>query len=93
MREDSVHQSPWRVGAGFLIRTYGCKFFLIYILQDQKLWLTCWRKMNPDMTMMKNSYTMPLLFGVWPEAGALLYFSHRCHNGTSDYSDAKFRLV
>jgi hypothetical protein len=52
-----------------LIRTYGCKFYLIYILRDQKLSLTCWRKMNPDMTMIENSYTMPLLFGVCRKQG------------------------
>ena len=34
-----------------------------------------------------------LAFWCVPEAGALLYVGHWRRNGTSDYSDAKFRLV
>ncbi len=71
MREDSIHQSPWRVGAGFLIRTYECRIFLIYILQDKKLSLTCCRKTKPDMTIMKKQLYDAPAFWCLPEAGAL----------------------
>lgn len=37
------------------------------------------------MTTMENSYTMPPLFGVLPEAGALLYVGHRRRNSTGGY--------
>lgn len=45
------------------------------------------------MTNTENSYKMPLLFDFVSEAGALSYVIHSRRNGTSDYSDAKFRLV
>lgn len=45
------------------------------------------------MTTMENSYTTPLPSTQSLKVRALSYGLHRRRNGTSDYSDAKFRLV
>jgi len=42
------------------------------------------------MTTSENSYTMPLLFGAWPEARALLYVCSWRSSGASRYSVAKY---
>gem|GEM_PF-3489337 len=45
------------------------------------------------MTIIENSNTTPLRSDFVSKVRALSYVIHRRRNGTSDYSDAKFRLI